>query len=94
MLIFLWRISLPRIGSVLEKREKKIYDDIATAKELQEDFNDQSLYGLIAGSGVEYFFAKDFSLGGEFSMNLFVNSWERERGGDYYYNEEETIKRK
>ena len=36
LLIFLWRISLPRIGSVLEKREKKINDDIATAKELQE----------------------------------------------------------
>lgn len=36
LLFFLWRISLPRIGSVLEKREKKINDDIATAKELQE----------------------------------------------------------
>ncbi len=36
LLIFLWRISLPRIESVLEKREKKINDDIATAKELQE----------------------------------------------------------
>ena len=35
LLVFLWRISLPRIGSVLEKREKKINDDIATAKELQ-----------------------------------------------------------
>ena len=37
LLVFLWRISLPRIGSVLEKREKKINDDIATAKELQEE---------------------------------------------------------
>ena len=36
LLIFLWRISLPRIGSFLEKREKKINDDIAAAKELQE----------------------------------------------------------
>ena len=36
LLIFLWRISIPRIGSVLEKREKKINDDIAAAKELQE----------------------------------------------------------
>ena len=36
LLIFLWRVSLPRIGSVLEKREKKINDDIAAAKELQE----------------------------------------------------------
>ena len=37
LLIFLWRISLPRIGSVLEKREKKINDDIAAAKELQKE---------------------------------------------------------
>ena len=37
LLVFLWRISLPRIGSVLEKREKKINDDIAAAKELQEE---------------------------------------------------------
>ena len=58
----------------------------SNAKELQEDFNDQNLYGLIAGSGVEYFFAKDFSLGGEFSMNLFVNSWEDERRGYSYSN--------
>ncbi len=36
LLIFLWRISLPRIELALEKREKKINDDIATAKELQE----------------------------------------------------------
>ena len=37
LLIFLWRISLPRIGSVLKKREKKINDDIATAKKLQAE---------------------------------------------------------
>jgi len=48
------------------------------ATELEEEFDDQNLYGLIAGSGVEYYFAKDFSLGGECSMNLFVNSSEHE----------------
>ena len=37
LLVFLWRISLPRIGSVLEKREKKINDDIATTKKLQKE---------------------------------------------------------
>jgi len=37
LLVFLWRISLPRIGSVLDKREKKISEDLATAKELQEE---------------------------------------------------------
>ena len=35
LLTFLWRISLPRISSVLEKRENKISDDIQTAKKLQ-----------------------------------------------------------
>ncbi len=35
LLVFLWRISLPRIGTVLKKRERKINDDIAEAKKLQ-----------------------------------------------------------
>ena len=33
--IFLWRISLPRIGNVIEKRERKISEDLTAAKELQ-----------------------------------------------------------
>ena len=37
LLIFLWRVSLPRIGSVLKKRARKINDDISTAKKLQEE---------------------------------------------------------
>jgi len=35
LLIFLWRVSLPRISSVLEKRENKINNDIQNAKKLQ-----------------------------------------------------------
>ena len=35
LLIFLWKISLPRISSVLEKRESKINNDIELAKQLQ-----------------------------------------------------------
>lgn len=35
LLVFLWRISLPRISLVLEKRESKINDDVAVAKQLQ-----------------------------------------------------------
>ena len=35
LILFLWRISLPRISSVLEKRESKINNDIETAKHLQ-----------------------------------------------------------
>ena len=37
LLIFLWRVSLPRINKVLEKRERKINDDIKSAKKLQAE---------------------------------------------------------
>ena len=37
LLIFLWRISLPRISLVLEKRESKINNDIELAKQLQSE---------------------------------------------------------
>ena len=37
LLIFLWRISLPRISTVLEKRESKINNDMETAKQLQAE---------------------------------------------------------
>ena len=37
LLIFLWKITLPRISLVLERREKKINDDIHTAKKLQTE---------------------------------------------------------
>ena len=35
LFFFLWKVSLPRISSVLEKRENKINNDIETAKQLQ-----------------------------------------------------------
>ncbi len=37
LLLFLWRISLPRISSVLLKRSNKINSDIEAAKKLQSD---------------------------------------------------------
>jgi F-type H+-transporting ATPase subunit b len=37
LLVFLWRISLPRISNVLEKRDRKISEDLTTAKELQNE---------------------------------------------------------
>jgi len=37
LLVFLWRISLPRINNVLEKRERKINEDLTAAKELQSE---------------------------------------------------------
>jgi len=37
LLIFLWKISLPRISNVLIKRENKINQDILSAKKLQTE---------------------------------------------------------
>ena len=37
LFVFLWRVSLPRIGNVLEKRENKISEDLTAAKELQAE---------------------------------------------------------
>ena len=36
LFVFLWRVSLPRIATVLEKRQNKIDENLSTAKELQE----------------------------------------------------------
>ena len=37
LFIFLWRISLPKISAVLEKRANKIGEDIKTAKQYQTE---------------------------------------------------------
>ena len=37
LFVFLWRISLPRIATVIEKRQNKIDENLSTAKELQEE---------------------------------------------------------
>ena len=37
LLIFLWRVSLPRIAIVLEKRQNKIDENLILAKKLQEE---------------------------------------------------------
>ena len=37
LLVFVWRISLPRISNILEKRERKINEDLTAAKELQSE---------------------------------------------------------
>ena len=36
LFVFLWRVSLPRIANVLEKRRNKIDENLLSAKELQE----------------------------------------------------------
>ena len=37
LIVFLWKVSLPRISSVLEKRQNKIDENLSSAKRLQED---------------------------------------------------------
>ena len=37
LLFFLWRISLPRISNVLERRENKINNDLESAKKQQKE---------------------------------------------------------
>ena len=37
LVVFLWKISLPRIATVIEKRQNKINDNLSLAKELQEE---------------------------------------------------------
>ena len=52
LLFFLWKISLPRISRVLEKRENKINNDIESAKKLQTEAEkiqtkiDQQLFAI------------------------------------------------
>ena len=40
LFVFLWRISLPRISNVLEKRANKINNDVIKAKEYQTEAED------------------------------------------------------
>ena len=49
-------------------------------KQIKEDWDDlfDPIVGLIGGYGVEYFFSDQFSIGGEASMNLVMNSWKNE----------------
>jgi F-type H+-transporting ATPase subunit b len=57
LFVFLWRISLPRIGKVLEKRSDKINDDIklakiqqAEAEEIQKKINSKLIQARIETS--------------------------------------------
>ena len=44
LLIFLWRVSLPRISLVLEKRQRKIDENLLSAKMLQEQAQEIESY--------------------------------------------------
>ena len=37
LLVFLWKVSLPRISKVINKRQNKIDENLSSAKELQEE---------------------------------------------------------
>jgi len=56
--------------------------------ELADEWDEQFdlVFGLIGGYGVEYFFSKEFSIGGEASMNIITNNWKDEGWSDEDYN--------
>jgi len=58
-------------------------------KQIKEDWDEQFdlILGLIGGYGVEYFLSDQFSIGGEASMNLVMNSWKNEYEEQIDWNE-------
>jgi len=102
--IFLPRIGLRVPGKATNDLKRYYYTDAFTvipiftgddADEIREEWNETiDLYGLIAGTGVEYFFSKEFSIGGEISMNVLVNAMKDEHeewDGDYWSGSEVTV---
>jgi len=66
LFVFLWRVSLPRISNVLEKRERKITEDLTAAKELQAEasqIQEEIENGLFDFLGLKLFmYCKQFSI--------------------------------
>ena len=62
-------------------------------KEIKDDWDDQFdlILGLIGGYGVEYFLSDQFSIGGEASMNLVMNSWKNEYEEQIDWNEYRSV---
>ncbi len=58
-------------------------------KQIKEEWDEQFdlILGLIGGYGVEYFLSEQFSIGGEASMNLVMNSWKNEYEEQIDWNE-------
>lgn len=58
-------------------------------KQIKEEWDEQFdlILGLIGGYGVEYFLSDQFSIGGEASMNLVMNSWKNEYEEQIDWNE-------
>jgi hypothetical protein len=63
------------------------------SKQVKEEWDDQFdlILGLIGGYGVEYFLSDQFSIGGEASMNLVMNSWKNEYEEQIDWNEYRSV---
>ena len=73
-----------------------VFTGDAIDEEDKEELADQiDFVGLMCGSGVEYFFSKEFSIGGEIALNVLLQSMvDEHEDGDYYSNDIQTIKNK
>jgi len=73
-----------------------IFTGDAIDKDDKEELADQiDFIGLMCGSGVEYFFSKEFSIGGEIALNVLLQSMvDEHENEDYYSNDIQTVENK
>ncbi len=73
-----------------------IFTGDALGEDDKEELADQiDFVGLICGSGVEYFFSKEFSIGGEIALNVLLQSMvDEHENEDYYSNDIQTVENK
>jgi len=79
---FLFEISKPFISGTYEVNGKE-------DKDVQNALDGLSFFGFKGGYGAEYFFSKNFSLGGEFGLRMFLlnDTYTKEnKVYDYVYN--------
>ena len=73
-----------------------IFTGDAIDEDDKEELADQiDFIGLMCGSGVEYFFSKEFSIGGEIALNVLLQSMvDEHENEDYYSNDIQTVENK
>ena len=62
----------------------KILENGEEVEEIQEMLDNTSIIGGFAGIGTEYFLDENFSIGGEFGVQLLSGNYNREYTDDYW----------
>jgi len=62
----------------------KVSEDGEEVEEIQESLDKVSLFGGFGGVGAEYFFDENFSVGGEFGMQVLTGNFNDEYTDDYW----------